>query len=46
MNLMTDEEVIERLLEHAANRTTDLGGGVWREPVENYRRQAQFEARQ
>lgn len=43
MTLMSDDEVIERVLEHVANNTTDLGDGVWREPVENYRSQAQFD---
>ena len=41
--LMTDEEVIERVLDHAANGTTDLGPDVWQEPVENYRSQERFE---
>jgi choline monooxygenase len=41
--LMSDIEVIERVLDHVANRTTDLGDDVWREPVENYRSQERFE---
>ena len=41
--LMSDTEVIERVLDHVTNRTTDLGDDVWREPVENYRSQERFE---
>jgi len=40
---MSDEAVIQRVLDHAANKTTDLGEDVWREPVENYRSQERFE---
>jgi phenylpropionate dioxygenase-like ring-hydroxylating dioxygenase large terminal subunit len=42
--LLTDHEIVERVLAHAANRTTDTGDQVWREPVENYRSLARFEA--
>jgi len=35
--LLTDHEITERVLGHIANRTTDVGDEVWREPVENYR---------
>jgi phenylpropionate dioxygenase-like ring-hydroxylating dioxygenase large terminal subunit len=41
--LMTDEEVIQRVLDHVENGSTDLGSDVWREPVENYRSQARFD---
>lgn len=37
--LLTDHEITERVLAHIANRTTDVGDELWREPVENYRSQ-------
>lgn len=39
-----DPSVIERVLAHIRNRTTDLGSGVWREPVDNYRSETRFAA--
>lgn len=39
-----DASVIERVLAHIRNRTTDLGSGVWREPVEHYRSESRFAA--
>lgn len=39
-----DRSVIERVLAHIRNRTTDRGTEVWREPVENYRSEARFAA--
>lgn len=41
--LMSDTEVIQRVLDHASARTTDLGDEIWREPVENYRSQERFD---
>jgi choline monooxygenase len=41
--LMSDNQVIQRVLDHMSSKTTDLGGEVWREPVENYRSQARFD---
>jgi choline monooxygenase len=41
-NLMTDTQVIQRVLDHADAKTTDLGDSVWREPAENYRSADQF----
>lgn len=35
--LLNDHELAERIFAHMANRTTDVGDTVWREPVENYR---------
>ena len=32
-----DRSVAQRVLDHIANGTTDLGDAVWREPVANYR---------
>jgi phenylpropionate dioxygenase-like ring-hydroxylating dioxygenase large terminal subunit len=34
---MDDQSVAQRVLDHIANGTTDLGQQVWREPVANYR---------
>ena len=34
---MDDQSVAQRVLDHIANGTTDLGDEVWREPVANYR---------
>ena len=34
---MDDQSVAQRVLDHMANGTTDLGDDVWREPVANYR---------
>jgi phenylpropionate dioxygenase-like ring-hydroxylating dioxygenase large terminal subunit len=42
--LLTDHEITERVLAHIANRTTDVGEALWREPVENYRSQERFAA--
>lgn len=42
--LLTDHQVTERILSHIANRTTDAGEALWREPVENYRSAQRFEA--
>jgi phenylpropionate dioxygenase-like ring-hydroxylating dioxygenase large terminal subunit len=40
--LADDATVVQRILDHIDHRTTDLGDGVWREPVENYRSEARF----
>src|SRR5262245_250600 len=42
--LLTDHEITERVLSHIANRSTDAGDELWREPVENYRSQERFAA--
>src|SRR5262245_13628168 len=34
---MDDQSVAQRVLDHIANGTTDIGKEVWREPVANYR---------
>ena len=34
---MDDRSVAQRVLDHIANGTTDVGDAVWREPVANYR---------
>ena len=33
---MDDRSVAQRVLDHIANGTTDVGDEVWREPVANY----------
>ncbi len=40
--LLDDGAVIERILGHIRNRTTDMGEKVWREPVENYCSEKRF----
>jgi len=40
---MSDREVVDRILNHIANKTTDRGDEVWQEPVENYRSAERFE---
>jgi len=35
--VMDDQAVAQRVLDHIANRSTDMGQEVWREPVANYR---------
>lgn len=42
--LLDDNGLVERIFAHIAARSTDMGEGVWREPVENYRSQARFAA--
>ena len=32
---MSDSDVVDRVLGHIKNKTTDRGDEVWREPVEN-----------
>ena len=40
---LSDQDVAQRVLEHIANKTTDAGDEVWREPVQNYRCPKRFE---
>ncbi len=42
--LSDDREVVQRILDHIDNRTTDLGEACWREPVENYVSEKRFAA--
>ena len=45
MNILADDQtVVQRLLDHIDNKTTDLSESSWREPVENYRSPARFAA--
>ena len=39
---MDDQSVAQRVLDHIANSTTDVGSEVWREPVANYRSSERF----
>jgi phenylpropionate dioxygenase-like ring-hydroxylating dioxygenase large terminal subunit len=39
-----DQSVVQRVLEHIEQGTTDTGAGVWHEPVANYRSQARLDA--
>jgi len=40
---LSDQDVAARVLGHIRDGTTDLGTGVWREPVANYRSPERFE---
>ncbi len=42
--LLSDSQVVERVLEHIDNKTTDMGEQTWREPVANYRSEQRFAA--
>ena len=44
VQLLNDQEVIERVFHHIDNKSTDLGDTVWQEPVDSYQTQAHFEA--
>ena len=42
--LADDQSVAQRILDHVANRSTDTGAEVWREPVANYTSQSRLAA--
>ncbi|HTO71353.1 MAG TPA: SRPBCC family protein [Myxococcota bacterium] len=42
--LLDDRAIAERIFSHIEAGTTDLSDASWREPVENYRSQARFDA--
>lgn len=42
--LMTDEQVIEQILYHIDNKTTDLGDCSWQEPTQHYLSDERFNA--
>src|SRR5204862_8273341 len=42
--LADDRTLIERILNHIDHKTTDMGEGLWHEPVAHYTSQARFEA--
>jgi len=43
VQFLSDQDVVARILDHIANKTTDRGEAVWQEPVENYRSPERFE---
>ena len=43
-NLLTEQQIIDRILSHIDNTTTDLGDVVWKEPVLNYLSDQRFES--
>ena len=42
--LLNDSQVVQRVLEHIDNKTTDMGSETWREPVSHYRSEQRFAA--
>lgn len=42
MGLLNDQDLIDRIFDHIDGKTTDAGGAVWREPVENYVSEERF----
>src|SRR5258708_28214746 len=42
--LMHDQMVVQRVLDHIDQQTTDVADHVWREPVENYLSRERFAA--
>ena len=42
--LLNETDLIDRILAHIDNKTTDKGSTVWREPVENYHSAERFAA--
>lgn len=44
ITLLNEQEIIERILSHIDNKTTDLGEAVWREPVASYLSDERFES--
>ena len=42
--LLADVDVVQRVLAHIDNKTTDMGSETWREPVANYHSPARFNA--
>ncbi|MDA9095294.1 aromatic ring-hydroxylating dioxygenase subunit alpha [Porticoccaceae bacterium] len=43
VQLLNDQDVIERVFHHIDNKSTDLGDTVWQEPVDSYQTQTRFE---
>lgn len=43
-SLSDDPSVVQRILDHIDNKTTDLSDAIWREPIENYRSAERFAA--
>lgn len=42
--LLNDNELTERIFAHMAERSTDMGEAIWREPVANYKTQERLDA--
>ena len=42
--LLRDDQLIERILDHIDNKTTDMGTEVWREPTASYVSRDRFDA--
>lgn len=42
--LLNDNDVIQRILSHIDNTTTDVGDATWQEPVDHYQSEERFEA--
>jgi len=42
--LLSDDDVIDRIFEHIDHKTTELGEEIWREPVQNYLSEERFSA--
>ncbi len=42
--LSDDHAVVQRILDHIDNQTTDLSDGTWREPVQHYLSEERFAA--
>ena len=42
--MRSDAELLDHILNHIDNGTTNLGDGDWFEPVENYTSQIRFDA--
>ena len=40
--LLSDKEVIQKVLDQISDKTTDLGDETWRESVDNYRSEKRF----
>ena len=43
-SLLSDLDLIDRIFGHIDGKTTDAGGDVWQEPVENYTSEERFAA--
>ena len=42
--LLEEPEIVDLILSHIDNKTTDLGDEIWREPVSNYMSEERFQA--
>lgn len=44
LSLLSEPQIVRRIFNHIDNKTTDLGGTVWKEPVANYFSEQRFES--